>query len=101
MLTGAAMVVAGRARPERVFPLLVLGAALLGGGLVAAAPAGSAAAAALPFACAAVGAGLVTALGFPYFARFVPHGGGGQLQRALLLGQGDRRGRRRARSPAC
>ena len=30
------------------------------------------AAAALPFACAAVGAGLVTALGFPYFARFVP-----------------------------
>ena len=72
VLTGAAMVIAGRARPERVFPLLVLGAALLGGGLVAAAPAGSAAAAALPFACAAVGAGLVTALGFPYFARFVP-----------------------------
>jgi membrane-associated phospholipid phosphatase/predicted MFS family arabinose efflux permease len=72
LLTGGAMVVAGRARPERVFPLLVLGAALLGGGLVAAAPAGSAAAAALPFAFAAVGAGLVTALGFPYFARFVP-----------------------------
>jgi membrane-associated phospholipid phosphatase/MFS family permease len=72
ILTGAAMVAAGRARPERVFPLLVLGAALLGGGLVAAAPAGSAAAAALPFASAAVGAGLVTALGFPYFARFVP-----------------------------
>ena len=72
VLTGAAMVVAGRARPERVFPLLLVGAALLGGGLVAAAPAGSAAAAALPFACAAVGAGLVTALGFPYFARFVP-----------------------------
>ena len=72
ILTGAAMVVAGRARPERVFALLLLGAALLGGGLVAAAPAGSVAAAALPFACAAVGAGLVTALGFPYFARFVP-----------------------------
>jgi len=77
ILTGAAMVVAGRARPERVFPLLLLGAALLGGGLVAAAPAGSAAAAALPFACAAVGAGLVTALGFPYFARFVPHADAG------------------------
>jgi membrane-associated phospholipid phosphatase/predicted MFS family arabinose efflux permease len=72
ILTGAAMVVAGKVRPERVYPLLVLGAALLGGGLVAAAPAGSAAAAALPFAAAAVGAGLVTALGFPYFARFVP-----------------------------
>ena len=77
ILTGAAMIVAGRARPERVFPLLVLGAALLGGGLVAAAPAGSAAAAALPFAAAAVGAGLVTALGFPYFARFVPHSDAG------------------------
>jgi membrane-associated phospholipid phosphatase/MFS family permease len=73
VLTGAAMVVAGRARPERVYRLLMLGAALLGGGLLAAAPAGSAAAAALPFAAAAVGAGLVTALGFPYFARFVPH----------------------------
>ncbi len=72
ILTGAAMVVAGRARPERVFPLLLVGAALLGGGLVAAAPAGSAAGAVLPFASAAVGAGLVTALGFPYFARFVP-----------------------------
>lgn len=72
ILTGVAMVVAGRARPERVFPLLLLGAALLGAGLVAAAPATSAAAVALPFASAAVGAGLVTALGFPYFARFVP-----------------------------
>ena len=72
ILTGAAMIAAGRVRPERVFPLLVLGAALLGGGLVASAPAASIAAAAVPFACAAVGAGLVTALGFPYFARFVP-----------------------------
>src|SRR6185503_14030643 len=72
ILTGVAMVVAGRARPERVFPRLLVGAALLGGGLVAAAPATSAAAVALPFASAAVGAGLVTALGFPYFARFVP-----------------------------
>jgi len=72
ILTGAAVVVAGRARPERVFPLLLLGAALLGGGLVAAAPAEHVAEAAVPFAAAAVGAGLVTALGFPYFARFVP-----------------------------
>ena len=77
VLTGAAMVVAGKAPPERVFPLLVLGALLLGGGLVASAPAGSVAAAALPFACAAVGAGLVTALGFPFFARFVPEGESG------------------------
>ena len=80
-------------QPERVFPLLMLGAALLGGGLVAAAPAGSLAAAARPFGCAAVGAGLVTALGFPYFARFVPQAEAGQLQRPLLLGA--RRSRRR------
>jgi membrane-associated phospholipid phosphatase/MFS family permease len=78
-LTGAAMLLAGRARPERVFPLLALGAAMLGGGLVAAALAQSVAAVAAPFACAAVGAGLVTALGFPYFARFVPVGESGSF----------------------
>ncbi|HEX8067671.1 MAG TPA: MFS transporter [Thermoleophilaceae bacterium] len=78
VLTGAAMVAAGRARPERVLPLLVAGAALLGGGLVAAAAATTLAAAALPFAAGAVGLGLVTALGFPYFARFVPEGESGR-----------------------
>src|ERR671920_1046145 len=51
---------------------LVTGALLLGGGLLAAAPATSVGPAAPAFAMAAVGAGLVTALGFPYFARFVP-----------------------------
>jgi membrane-associated phospholipid phosphatase/MFS family permease len=79
VLTGAAMVLGARAAPARVFPLLVLGAALLGGGLVAAAAAQSLALVALPFACAAVGAGLVTALGFPYFARFVPAGESGSF----------------------
>lgn len=72
VLTGGAMLAAGKAPPERVFPLLMLGVVLLGGGLLASAPAGSVAVAAAPFACAAVGAGLVTALGFPFFARFVP-----------------------------
>jgi predicted MFS family arabinose efflux permease/membrane-associated phospholipid phosphatase len=79
ILTGAAMVLAGRVGPARVFPLLVLGVALLGGGLLAAAAAQSVALVALPFACAAVGAGLVTALGFPYFARFVPAGESGSF----------------------
>ena len=79
VLTGAAMVLAGRAAPARVFPLLMLGAALLGGGLVAAATVQSVALVAVPFACAAVGAGLVTALGFPYFARFVPAGESGSF----------------------
>ena len=78
IVTGAAMIVAGRARPERVYPLLLTGAVLLGGGLVAAAAATSLAAAALPFAAAAAGLGLVTALGFPYFARFVPEGESGR-----------------------
>lgn len=78
VVTGAAMIVAGRARPERVYPLLVTGAALLGAGLVMAAAATTMAAAAVPFAAAAAGLGLVTALGFPYFARFVPAGESGR-----------------------
>lgn len=77
-LTGLGMLVAARQPPERVYPMLLGGAALLGVGLTAAAPAGSLTAAAAPFAAAAVGAGLVTALGFPYFARFIPAGESGR-----------------------
>ncbi len=87
LLTAVGMVVAGRAKPERVRPLLLAGAALLGGGLLAAAPAGSLAAAAPGFATAAVGAGLVTALGFPYFARFVPDGEAGRYSGLFFAGR--------------
>jgi membrane-associated phospholipid phosphatase/MFS family permease len=87
LLTAVGMVVAGRAKPERVRPLLLAGAALLGGGLLAAAPAGSLAAAAPGFAAAAVGAGLVTALGFPYFARFVPEGEAGRYSGLFFAGR--------------
>jgi membrane-associated phospholipid phosphatase/MFS family permease len=87
VLTAVGMVVAGRAKPERVRPLLLAGAALLGGGLLAAAPAGSLAAAAPGFAAAAVGAGLVTALGFPYFARFVPDGEAGRYSGLFFAGR--------------
>jgi membrane-associated phospholipid phosphatase/MFS family permease len=87
MLTAVGMVVAGRAKPERVRPLLLAGAALLGGGLLAAAPAGSLAAAAPGFAAAALGAGLVTALGFPYFARFVPEGEAGRYSGLFFAGR--------------
>jgi dolichol-phosphate mannosyltransferase len=87
LLTAIGMVVAGRAKPERVRPLLLAGAGLLGGGLLAAAPAGSLAAAAPGFAVAAVGAGLVTALGFPYFARFVPDGEAGRYSGLFFAGR--------------
>lgn len=86
-LTAMGMVLAGRAPAERVHTLLVGGAALLGTGLLAAAPATSIAAAALPFAAAALGAGLVTALGFPYFARFVPDGQAGRYSGVFFAGR--------------
>jgi membrane-associated phospholipid phosphatase/MFS family permease len=86
-LTAVGMVVAGRARPERVRPLLLTGAALLGAGLLAAAPAASLAAAAPGFAAAALGAGLLTALGFPYFARFVPEGEAGRYSGLFFAGR--------------
>ena len=67
---------------------------------MAAAPAGSAAAAAVPFACAAIGAGLVTALGFPYFARFVPQAEAGSYS-GLYFSVGRSRPRSPFRSQAC
>ena len=87
VLTALGMVLAGRARPERVRPLLLLGTALLGAGLVAAAPATSLAAAAPGFAAAALGAGVVTALGFAYFARFVPDGEAGRYSGVFFAGR--------------
>jgi membrane-associated phospholipid phosphatase/MFS family permease len=87
LLTAVGLVLAGRARPERVRPLLLAGAALLGTGLIAAAPGGGLAAAAPGFATAALGAGLVTGLGFPYFARFVPPGEAGRYSGLFFAGR--------------
>jgi membrane-associated phospholipid phosphatase/MFS family permease len=87
LLTVVGMVLAGRAAPERVRPLLLAGAVLLGTGLLAAAPAASLAAAAPGFAIAALGAGLLTALGFPYFARFVPPGEAGRYSGLFFAGR--------------
>jgi membrane-associated phospholipid phosphatase/MFS family permease len=87
IVTAVAIVFAGRARPERVHGLLVSGAALLGIGLVAAAPAASLAAAAPGFVVAAFGAGLVTALGYPYFARFVPEDEAGRYSGVFFAGR--------------
>ncbi len=86
-LTAVGMLLGARARPERVHPLLVAGAAMLGAGLLAAAPADGIGRAAPAFAVAALGAGLVTALGFPYFARFVPAGEAGSYSGLFFAGR--------------
>jgi len=87
VVTAIAIVLAGRVRPERVHGLLLTGAALLGIGLVAAAPAASLPAAAPGFVLAAFGAGLVTALGYPYFARFVPEADAGRYSGVFFAGR--------------
>lgn len=84
LLTGAGIVVAGRTQAERVHGRLVLGCVLLGGGLLGAAALGSLAAVLAPFAAAALGAGLVTGLGFPLFARFIPTGMSGRFSGAFF-----------------
>jgi membrane-associated phospholipid phosphatase/MFS family permease len=82
------MVLAGRARPERVHGLLLTGAALLGSGLLAAALTSRLAGAAIPLAAAGLGAGLVTSLGFAYFARFVPEGEAGSYSGVFFAARG-------------
>ena len=86
-LTAVGMLLGARARPEHVHPLLLAGAAMLGAGLLAAAPAEGIWAAVPAFAVAALGAGLVTALGFPYFARFVPDGEAGSYSGLFFAGR--------------
>ncbi|MBW8060234.1 MAG: MFS transporter [Solirubrobacterales bacterium] len=78
LVSGAGILLGGRARPEHVHPLLLAGAAMLGIGLLTSALFSSVTALAIPFATAALGFGLVSALGFPYFARFVPDGQSGR-----------------------
>jgi membrane-associated phospholipid phosphatase/MFS family permease len=82
------MALAGRARPERVHGLLLTGAALLGAGLLAAATSGRLGAVAIPLAAAGLGAGLVTSLGFAYFARFVPEGEAGSYSGVFFAARG-------------
>ncbi len=87
VLTALGMLIGARARPEQVRPLLLAGAAMLGAGILAAAPADAIRSAAPAFAVAALGAGLVTALGFPYFARFVPDGEAGRYSGLFFAGR--------------
>ena len=84
LLTGAGMLLAGRVGPERVRVALAGGAALLGTGLTLAATGSALTAVAAPFAVAAVGAGMVSSLGFAYYSRFIPHGESGRYSGAFF-----------------
>jgi dolichol-phosphate mannosyltransferase len=84
ILTGAGMLYAARVRPERVRRTLTLGVGTLGAGLSLAAAGSTLAAVAVPFALAAVGAGIATSLGFAYFSRFIPAGETGRYSGAFL-----------------
>jgi predicted MFS family arabinose efflux permease len=72
VVAGAGMLAGGRLPPRLVRPALLAGAALLGAGLTVGAAFDEVLAVLPPFAAAAFGFGLVNALGFPYFSRFIP-----------------------------
>src|SRR4029079_505697 len=82
--TGGGMVLGARLPAARQRRTLVTGVALLGGGLLLRGGASSVVQAAVPFAAAAVGAGLVSAVGFPYFTSFVPDGQAGRYAGAFF-----------------
>lgn len=84
LLTGLGMLAGARMPAERLRGTLFTGVALLGGGLLAGTAASNLAQGALPFAAAALGAGLVSAVGFPYFTRFVPEGQAGRYAGAFF-----------------
>ncbi len=84
VLTGLGMVAGARLGADRVRPGLLAGVALLGGGLLAATAASSVAMVAVPFGAAALGAGLVSSVGFPYFSRFIPDGQAGRYAGAFF-----------------
>jgi membrane-associated phospholipid phosphatase/MFS family permease len=82
------MVAAGRVGRERVHGTLLVGAGLLGAGLLLAGTTDRLPVIGFSLAVAALGAGLVTALGFPYFARFVPDGEAGSYSGVFFAGRG-------------
>jgi membrane-associated phospholipid phosphatase/predicted MFS family arabinose efflux permease len=84
VLTGVGMLAGARMSAERLRGTLLAGVALLGGGLLAGTAASNVAQGALPFAAAALGAGLVSSVGFPYFTRFVPEGQAGRYAGAFF-----------------
>jgi MFS family permease len=84
VLTGLGMIAGARLHADALRHALLAGVALLGGGLLAATAASTVAQAALPFAAAALGAGLVSSVGLPYFTRFVPERQAGRYAGAFF-----------------
>jgi predicted MFS family arabinose efflux permease/membrane-associated phospholipid phosphatase len=84
VLTGLGMLAGARMPADRLHTTLVAGVTLLGGGLLAGTAASNLVQGAVPFAAAALGAGLVSAVGFPYFTRFVPTGQEGRYAGAFF-----------------
>lgn len=79
LLAGAGMLVAGKLDAKHVRPAVIGGALALGGGLLVAAPFDELGIVVGPFCVAAFGFGLVNALGFPYFSRFLDDEAAGRL----------------------
>ena len=74
IVCGGAMVLAGTVRVERHRVVLLVGAAMMGGGLLTIAASSSVALVAPALLPVAIGFGLLTTLGFPAFAAFIPAG---------------------------
>jgi membrane-associated phospholipid phosphatase/MFS family permease len=88
LLVAVGMVLGGRTDRERVRGMLLVSAALLGSGLLVAGMTVNLGIVAAGLAPAALGAGLLTALGFPYFARFVPEGEEGAYSGVFFAARG-------------
>jgi membrane-associated phospholipid phosphatase/MFS family permease len=88
LLVGVGIIAGGRIKREQVHPALLTGAALLGTGLLLASLTTDVRAVALLLLPAALGAGLLTSLGFPYFARFVPAGEAGGYSGVFFAARG-------------
>jgi membrane-associated phospholipid phosphatase/predicted MFS family arabinose efflux permease len=88
LLVAVGMIAGGRVERDQVHPTLIAGAALLGAGLLATSLTTNLALVVLLLTPAALGAGLLTALGFPYFARFVPAGEAGGYSGVFFAARG-------------
>jgi membrane-associated phospholipid phosphatase/MFS family permease len=82
------MLLGARTERERVRSMLLISAALLGSGLLVSAMTVELGFVAAGLAPAALGAGLLTSLGFPYFARFVPEGEAGAYSGVFFAARG-------------